>query len=261
MDAGRQAGVCIAGLRAALVLLPIRGCRQLWNASVVVRTMRQLAISVLSVLILSLVAIGSSAASTRSARPTTCQPAKSQILLADQQAELYIVKERRPHAYEAESVVRGCAHGQRRSYLLGEAEEHLGSSGGAGSSGVELETLAGPVVAYEKAYGSEQNSLYEMVVRNLVSGRVLHKVITSRPVKPGAIPIAAGPLTALVVKRDGAVAWIVETGYPVEYRVYAIDKSGTRSLASGADINPASLALAGTLYWTQAGKPATTSLD
>jgi hypothetical protein len=146
------------------------------------------------------------------------------VLLADEQAELYIVKERLPRFYGPEPVVRGCARGQSRSYLLGEAEERLGSSSGGGSSGVYLETLAGPVVAYAEAYGGkygEQSSAYEMVVRNLATGRVLHKVITET-LKPEAMSVAVGPLVALVVKSDGAVAWIVETGFPKEYRVYAI---------------------------------------
>lgn len=66
------------------------------------------------------------------------------------------------------------------------------------------------------------------------------------------------------MKSDGAVAWIVETGYPdnVEYHVYAIDKTGRRMLASSADIVPYSLALAGnTVYWTQGGQPASTPLN
>jgi hypothetical protein len=225
--------------------------------------MRRIALSTILAVILLLAAASSSAARPQHPTPAKCPPAKAHVLLADGQAELYTVKERLLHSYEPEPVVRGCAYGRRRSYLLGEAEERLGSSGGSGSSGVYLETLAGPVVAYAEAYGSERTSIYEMVVRNLATGRVLHKVITET-LRPEAISVsvAVGPLVALVVKSDGAVAWIVETGFPKEYRVYAIDESGTRSLASGADIDPTSLALAGsTLYWTQGGKPASATLN
>jgi hypothetical protein len=68
---------------------------------------------------------------------------------------------------------------------------------------------------------------------------------------------------AIVVKNDGRVAWIVETGYPVaEYQVHAVDKSGNQMLAAGTDVDLHSLALTGsTLYWTQGGKPISSVLN
>jgi hypothetical protein len=187
------------------------------------------------------------------------------MLLADSEAELYIVKERLPHFPEPEPVVRGCAYGQKRSYLLGEAEEHGSSYGGSGSSGVRLATLAGAIVAYTESavYGSgkEEAPRYLMVVRDLSTGRILHRVITGRFVKPEATPVSVGLVTSLVVKSDGATAWIVETGVPATYQTYAIDKTGRRMLASSAAIVPYSLALAGsTLYWTQGDQPFSASL-
>jgi hypothetical protein len=69
--------------------------------------------------------------------------------------------------------------------------------------------------------------------------------------------------SALLVKSDGSVAWIVETGYPVvQYQVHTVDKSGSRVLASGTDIDPRTLALSGgVLYWTQGGKPMSAVLN
>jgi hypothetical protein len=217
-------------------------------------------------LALLLVTASPSAARTRHAAAPPCPPTKSHVLLADKEAELYTVKERLPHFPEPEPVVRGCARGQKRSYLLGEAEEHGSSYGGGGSSGVRLEVLAGTVVAYAEAavYGSgkEEAPRYFMVVRDLSTGRVLHKVITGRFVEPGPTPFGIGSDTAIVVKSDGAVAWIVETGVPAAYRVYAIDKTGSRLLASSAEIVPYSLALAGsTVYWTQGSQPFSASLN
>jgi hypothetical protein len=190
-------------------------------------------------------------------------PGKGTCSAADAEAELYTVKERLPPFPEPELVVRGCAYGQKRSYPLGEAEEHTGGSGGDGSTGVQLETLAGTIVAYTRSasYGSN-GARYVVVVRDLSTGRVLHQVTTNMSAKPEAVPV--GSTTAIVVKSDGAVAWIVETGYPdnVEYQVYAIDKSGRRMLASSPDIVPYSLALAGnTVYWTQGGEPASAPLN
>lgn len=126
-----------------------------------------------------------------------------------------------------------------------------------------LETHAGTVVAYAKAASYSNNEArYVMVVHNLSTGRVLHKVTTVTLVKPEATPISEGPATALVVKSDGAVAWIVETGFPATYQVYAIDKTGRRMLASSPDIVPHSLALAGnTVHWTQGGEPASAPLN
>jgi hypothetical protein len=226
--------------------------------------MRRIAISTIPVLTL-LLATSPSAARVRHTTATPCPPAKSHVLLADAEAELYTVKERLPHFPEPEPVVRGCAHGQKRSYLLGEAEEHIGGSGGGGSSGVQLETLAGTVVAYatSAAYGNN-GARYSMVVRDLSTGRVLHQVTTGMSVRPKATPVSEGPTTALVVKSDGSVAWIVETDYPghVKYQVYAIDKTGSQLLASSANIVPYSLALAGnTVYWTQGGQPFSAPLN
>jgi len=46
-------------------------------------------------------------------------------------------------------------------------------------------------------------------------------------------------------------------GHEVNYfDLYAFDKTGERLLASGVELEPASLALKGSLlYWTQDGKP------
>ncbi len=129
-----------------------------------------------------------------------------------------------------------------------------------------LETLAGTVVAYAEAAvygnGKEEAPRYFMVVRDLSTGRVLHKVTTGVFVKPETVPVSIGSVTAIVVRSDGAVAWIIETGFPAIYQVYAIDKSGRRVLASSADIIPYSLALAeNMLYWTQGSRPFSASLN
>ena len=75
-----------------------------------------------------------------------------------------------------------------------------------------------------------------------------------------------GFTSAIVVKTDGAVAWIVE--YPVEggatnYEVHALNETGApRLLASATNIGPTSLALAGSnLYWSQGGQAASALLD
>jgi hypothetical protein len=82
-------------------------------------------------------------------------------------------------------------------------------------------------------------------------------------VVPKPMSIGIGPAVAIVVKRDGSVAWIVETIQELGgYQVHAVDKSGSRVLASSPDIDRTSLALAGsTLYWTRSGEPFSSSLN
>lgn len=119
-------------------------------------------------------------------------------------------------------------------------------------------TLRGTVVAYEEGEGGS----YHVVARNLRNGRILHKVLAGA--RPGI-----GPATAIVTTNSGSLAWIVEveeenetTKAPAQYEVRAVDKSGVRVLASGSGIVPSSLALArNTVYWTQDGKPASTTLN
>jgi hypothetical protein len=132
--------------------------------------------------------------------------------------------------------------------------------------------LAGTVVAYESFLTAAAERWY-VVVRDLGSGRILRHLPTGALLKPTPGNAGVGPIVGLVAKPNGSVAWIAEdferstpttsTSEEVRYYdVYASDKSGTRLLASGLDVSPSSLALAGsTLYWTQGGKPASAALN
>jgi hypothetical protein len=164
--------------------------------------------------------------------------------------------------------IEGCAYGYRRAYVLGEVLN--GSSSGA--LGVFGETLTGTVTAYEEweEAGAGQNAIHRDVVavRDLRTGKVLHRVPTGTPAKPQPPDVGIGRTTSIVVNGDGAVAWIVATGEEVagkdvgSYQLRVLDKSGGRVLAVGPEVDPHSLALAGsTLYWTQGGKPESASLS
>jgi hypothetical protein len=104
----------------------------------------------------------------------------------------------------------------------------------------------------------------DVVVRDLRSGRVLHDVPTGTSGPPS---FCFGPAITLIVKSDGAVAWISkdeDEGHPepAPCEVHAVDGTGSKLLASGSDIEPYSLALGGsTLYWLQGGKPMSAALD
>ena len=170
-----------------------------------------------------------------------------------------------PHAqvYEAERntlKVYGCA-GHGRSYLLGEVVAEIGHGP---FSGVSTKTLA--LAGTDVAFWEEGERSSPLIVRDLRTGRMLHKLQIGTP---PLIEADNGYATAIVVKSDGSVAWIVghsfgaaeSLGPPPVYEVEAADKPGRRVLASGTDIDPSSLALAGsTLYWTQGGKPASALL-
>ena len=127
--------------------------------------------------------------------------------------------------------------------------------------------LAGTITAYERASiggALSGNAEYFVVVRDLRTGRILHYVPTGESISPLPGIVGDGPVIAIVVKSDGAVAWTVDTEESGgnSYHVHALDKNGQRVLASGADIDPHSLALAGsTLYWAQGGKPFSTTLN
>jgi hypothetical protein len=221
--------------------------------------MRRIAISTISALALLLEAASPSAAHVRHTTPPKCPPAKSHVLLADAQVELYSAVEVVNMYNDKGARIHGCAYGHK-SYLLGAEVEECGS--GVPCGGVRREVLAGPLVAYEEGSGGETANTYLVVVRNLRTGRVIRKLPTGTPVTPRPLWVGIGPTTAIVIKSDGAVAWIVETGFPAEYQVHAVNKSGSRVLASGVDIAPSSLALAGnTLYWRQSGQSISAPLD
>jgi hypothetical protein len=180
------------------------------------------------------------------------------VIAADPQAEVYGIRKN-----EEEVVYWGCVYGHARSFEVGFTDECI-SNGGA-CAGTSYLTLAGTLLAREYSrtsfvFGEE----WLVEVEDLRTGRVLHSVPTGMTRTGNPKIIGAGPITAIVVKSDGAVAWINEKPVPAgtEYEVHALDKSGERVLALGTNIAPRSLALAGsTLYWTQGGKPYSATLN
>ena len=221
--------------------------------------MRRTAIAAISILALLLTAPGASAVRTRHMEPRKCPPQHVHVIAADPYALVY---EAFDPPFGNDLEVYGCAYGTRLSYLLGPPAEFSPSGGG----GLKGETVGGTMVAYEGSLlsgqlGIEPTSRQLMIVRNLRTGRIVHRVPTGTSTIPTPRSIGIGPAVAIVVKSDGSVAWIVESGTS-EYQVHAVDKSGSRVLASGTNIDPHSLALAGsTLYWTQGGKPESAPLD
>jgi hypothetical protein len=220
-------------------------------------------LALLALLVSALVGVATSAGAARRhhAPAATCLPGHSHVVVADAQAQIY----KAPNSRGNLTTVDGCAYGHGRSYLLGGVPD---CESAIGCKGVEHETLAGPIVAYELfssvealPLGSAARSERLVVVRDLRNGRVLHKAPTGTLLHPEPHVVGVGPTVGIAVKSDGAVAWIAEdTGEAppslTAYDVHALDKTGSRLLASGVDVDPSSLALGGsTLYWMQGGKP------
>lgn len=228
-------------------------------------------------------AAGGSAAGAASAHMTTrprCGPGYERPWVADSKAEVYFAREpiieRRTHAVRgSEAVYRGCVYGSTRSFKLGAT----GEGGESTFVGIEHITLSGATVAYDESAvasrpeGDEQGYFY-VVVRDLRTGKRLEYVPTGVPLYSDPRHVGVGSVEAIVLQSDGAVAWIAfdekrsellraSTGHEdFYYDLYALDKTGERLLASGTELDPYSLALTGsTLYWSEAGKPFSSTLE
>jgi hypothetical protein len=231
---------------------------QLANRRAVAVVMRRSLVWMVTLLIV-IVSGGSAEARRHHRKVWVCRPGHSHVVAANKRAEVFEV-----NGYERR--FDGCAYGQAHRYVLGQGE--YGSSSGSGGSGDY--TLAGTTVAFteffgEGALGNGGSSDWVAVV-NLRNGKRLHRVRTATPpCEPK--PYEGAIVESLRLKEDGAVAWIAadeqrHCSVPFNmYEVHALDSSGGRVLATGTDINPKSLALAGsTISWRQGGRPYSASL-
>jgi hypothetical protein len=231
--------------------------------------MRRIPISIVIVAVACIATVSPPALGRSSGgRPTAkCPPASSHVVAVGLQAAVFEARE--PGGFPYERGLYGCALGRRQTYHLGEVPD-CGIASTCG--GVRREQLAGTFVAYESFFSGVESEWY-VAVRDLRNGRLVHHVPTGTPVHHAPNAAGVGPITDLVVKTDGSVAWIAEdeeraspkTATSPEilyYDVYAADKSGTRLLAASLEVNPSSLAVAGsTLYWEQGGKPMSGTLN
>jgi hypothetical protein len=191
-------------------------------------------------------------------RAVPCATNRGQVFVADSKAEVFVAANSVPtNAYY------GCVYGSRHTYELGTPSDCIDVSIGQ-CGGITNVVLAGSTVAYEES--SNRPLAWWIIVRDLRSGRVLRRLRTNTP---GPVN-TAGAVEALVLKSNGAVAWVAQAHLPTaipngprEYEVYAADATGeSRLLASGSGIEPASLALAGsTVYWTQQGHAVSAPLN
>jgi hypothetical protein len=141
----------------------------------------------------------------------------------------------------------------------------LGTDDCFNSIEVELTRFSRRLLAVGLLSCGPGGSVATLDVRRTRNGRRIRRVraVPAPPFLPGALM----RLTDLVLRGDGALAWIVETRdtatAPPRYQVRtSLGGSESTLLAEGADIAPGSLALArSTLYWTQAGAPRSSALE
>jgi hypothetical protein len=141
----------------------------------------------------------------------------------------------------------------------------LGTDDCFNSIEVELTRFSRRLLAVDLLSCGPGGSVSTIDVRRTRDGRRIRRVRTVPA--PPFMPDAFMRLTDLVLRGDGALAWIVEirdtAAASPRYQVRAsLRGTGSTLLTEGADIASGSLALAGsTLYWTQAGAPQSASLE
>jgi hypothetical protein len=246
--------------------------------------MRRALVCMVALSALAVLAVPAGAARRRHKHlPPLCSPGSSpfksaalpyrRTIAVDPYAQVYSLSSRAPvpplNTYGGDGSdwrIYGCVYGYRGAYLLGFLPNFTTTSRySTGYFEGDLNVvLAGPIVAYESFVLAEGLNAYRwrVDVKDLRTGRTLRKEPTGLPANLGGEPefeviAGIGHTTAIVVKSDGSVAWIVNPNEASgHYQVHAADTTGSRVLASGADIDPTSLALAGsTIYWMQGGQP------
>jgi hypothetical protein len=126
--------------------------------------------------------------------------------------------------------------------------------------------VAGDIAAYGLTQFGVDTVAANVVVRRLTDNRLVRSMpATSAPLRPEFVQSVG----SLVVKGDGAVAWIATAGSIIgeqvqETEVHSADARGVVLLSSGqpsAAIDPASLRLRGsTVMWAQAGRSRSATL-
>jgi hypothetical protein len=173
-------------------------------------------------------------------RPPACRPTASHTVLANRLARVYTIHSRFPGVG---TVYYGCVYSTRRRTVLP-------------ADFPKAMRLAGTTVADAEATGSS----IEIFVTDLRRGRQIHDdEIAGTPYYDQPV------LKALVLKANGAVAWIVDgvdrSGTTPNGEVGRHDRRGKRTLDSAPDGQLRTLRLTGsTLSWTHGGVPQTTQL-
>ena len=158
----------------------------------------------------------------------------------------------------ADGWIDGCIYGQTHAYFLGP----VGGGSSTGGAASAPEVIAGTMVAgTSHFYCTACLGAFEETTVWVVDLR------SGKRVRAWSVPDQSRLVVSLVLKPDGSVAWVVASDGSRTLRqewVYAHDPHGLRVLAqisrSGDEFTE--LALAGnTIYWTEAGRPTSATLE
>lgn len=201
-----------------------------------------LAVVVLTAACGSSSAANSTSTATRSTATTAprpaCGPPNAKTLAHNGVARVYTVRE----------SVYGCSRASGRSYRLGSVTTCIRSARAGPVA------LAGAVVAYGLETCGVDTGSAVVIVERLSTGRKLR----SLPATTGQrAPESYQQVGSLVVRSDGAVAWIGTASSIVRHsrsiEVQRADRRGLAQLDSGLALAPRSLRLRGTiLSWRHA---------
>jgi hypothetical protein len=173
-------------------------------------------------------------ASTTGARSTTTA--------CEQQGSHTIAADRKARVFSKRGIVYGCALRTGKQYPLGQ----LTSCIGADRAGPLA--LAGELVGYGSERCGIDTGSSQVIVRNLADGKQLRaEAALTGPLGPESYV----SVDSLVVRADGAVAWIATGGSIVARgrgrtrEVHRADATGRAVLDSGTPVDPSSLLLHG----------------
>jgi hypothetical protein len=189
-------------------------------------------------------ALTPAAASAVQRRQTgSCAPRGARTIASDSVASVYAISEPK---VRAGVFVRGCVYRSGRIVPIGP----LPSCGPPVCGGYTRFRLAGAIVAYEQFSDTDESGEWFVISRDLRSGRRIARAPTGDLPRLGPNYVGIGEALSLVVSATGGIAWIAERETHI-FEVHTASARGTKLLASGEDISPRSLAVAGsTIYWT-----------
>jgi hypothetical protein len=177
------------------------------------------------------------------ARPSICERART--IIADERVKVVRLD---GHSY-------ACPLGSHRAISLGDTP--------AFPDQIRITQLrvAGRYVGYAFSIRGREEPAFEVRVLDVRARRLVRRldaVVPGFDPAVGVVPAVAGGVTDLELKPNGSVAWIARNPFVPGGRVevHRADTTGAATLAAGADIAPASLAITETLmYWLTATGP------
>jgi hypothetical protein len=182
-----------------------------------------------------------------------CPPAHAQVLARSPTARVFSLGGASPRIGSGSTAVYGCLVRGGNPIALAPgpfARSHVGPV-----------KLAGDVVAYGFTLLGVDTAQGSVRVLDLAGLRRLHDLPATSPPRH---PESFTNVTALVLTRAGAVAWIGQKGgigQRPTFEVHRADRSGAALLDSGAAIAPGSLRLSGhSVSWRDHGRSSSARL-